>query len=64
MTQQNNQVKQEKPEKKCFDYRTINYLETYNKNINFSFLQSLCLIAAYLAGANKESFDPKIFTRT
>ena len=44
-----------------FDYRKINYLETHKKNINFSFMQSLCLISAYLAGANKESLDSKIF---
>lgn len=46
-----------------FDHRKINYLETYKKNINFSFMQSICLIAAYLAGANSEKHDGKIFTK-
>jgi hypothetical protein len=26
-------------------------------------MQSICLISAYLAGANKEKIDSKIFTR-
>ena len=49
--------------KEGFDFRKINYLDTYKKNQNFTFLQSICLIAAYLAGSNKESLDLKIFTR-
>jgi hypothetical protein len=47
-----------------FDFRKINYLETYKRNINFSYMQSLCLIGAYLAGANKEKIDNKIFVKT
>lgn len=46
-----------------FDYRKINYLQTHKKNINFSYLQSMCLIAAYLSGANKEAMDSRIFTK-
>ena len=47
-----------------FDYKRINYLDTYKNNQNFTFLQSLCLIASYLAGANKEALDSRIFTRS
>ena len=46
-----------------FDYKRINYLDTYKNNQNFTFLQSLALIAAYLAGSNKETLDLKLFTR-
>ena len=46
-----------------FDFRKINYLQTHKKKINFSYLQSMCLIAAYLSGANKETMDSRIFTK-
>lgn len=46
-----------------FDFRKINYLETHKRNVNFSYMQSLCLIGAYLAGANKEHWDLKIFQK-
>lgn len=47
----------------CFDYRRITHLEDYKKNINFSFMQSMVLISAYLAGHNKERMDGKVFSR-
>lgn len=46
-----------------FDYKKITYFEDYKKNINFSFMQSMVLISAHLAGHNKESMDGKIFSR-
>jgi hypothetical protein len=45
-----------------FDVKKINYYENHKKNVNFSFMQSLCLIGAYLAGANKEQIDNRIFS--
>ena len=44
-----------------FDYNKITYLSDFKKNVNFSIMQSLILIAAFLAGRNKESLDQKIF---
>lgn len=43
------------------DFNEITYLEDYQKDINFSFLQSMVLISAYICGINKESYDLKIF---
>lgn len=43
------------------DFHEITYLEDYQKDVNFSFLQSLVLIAAYICGINKESYDIKLF---
>ena len=43
------------------DFNEINYLEDFQKDINFSFLQSIALISAYICGINKESYDLKIF---
>mmetsp|Transcript_22492 Transcript_22492/g.30105 ORF Transcript_22492/g.30105 Transcript_22492/m.30105 type:complete len:87 (+) Transcript_22492:1599-1859(+) len=34
------------------------------KQMNFSFMQSLALCAAYITGMNKESTDMKIFDRS
>ena len=60
ITQVGNEILQKK---EGFDYKRINYLETYKNEQNFTFLQSLCLIAAFLAGSNKEAMDSRIFTR-
>lgn len=46
-----------------FDHRKINYLETSKRNLNYSYMQSLCLIGAYLAGAVKDKLDVKIFCK-
>lgn len=44
-----------------YEYDQITYLEDHKKNRNFSFMQSLILIAAYIAGSNKESTDVRLF---
>jgi hypothetical protein len=43
------------------DFNEINYLEDFQKDINFSFLQSLVLVSAYICGINKESMDIRMF---
>ena len=44
-----------------YDYNHITYLQDYKKNSNFSYLQSIFLIAAFIAGSNRESTDIKLF---
>ena len=44
-----------------YSYDQIASLEDHKKNRNFSFMQSLILIAAYIAGSNKESTDGRLF---
>lgn len=39
----------------------ICYLEDFKKQANFNFLQSMALLAAHIAGTNKESIDTKMF---
>ncbi|CDW82255.1 UNKNOWN [Stylonychia lemnae] len=56
-------VGQQLLQQKVFDCKQINQLENFKKNINFSFMQSMCLIAAYLAGKNKEYLDQRMFGR-
>ena len=46
-----------------FKFTEITYLQDSRKNVNFSFMQSLALITAYVAGSNKESLDLKLFER-
>ena len=46
-----------------FNFREITYLQDSKKNVNFSYMQSLALITAYVAGSNKESLDLKLFER-
>jgi hypothetical protein len=46
---------------KMKDFNEITYFEDYQKDINFSFLQSLVLISAYICGINKEAQDIKMF---
>ena len=46
-----------------FNARQITYLNDYKKSINFTFLQSMALIAAYVTGMNKESLDCKLFDK-
>ena len=48
-------------EMELFDHRQINYLASFKISANFSFMQSMALIAGYIAGLNKESMDCKIF---
>lgn len=43
------------------DFNEITYLEDYQKDLNFSFLQSMALISAYICGVNKETYDLRIF---
>lgn len=50
-------------EEATFDYRTMSYFEDSKKNLNFSQMQSIILIGAYLAGQNKESMDVKLYTQ-
>eukprot|EP00347_Sterkiella_histriomuscorum_P014360 403361169 len=52
---------QEILKQKTFEVLVINQLENSKKNMNFTYMQSLCLIAAYLAGANKECIDQRMF---
>ena len=44
-----------------YQYDQITYLQDFKRNSNFSYLQSIIIIAAYLAGSNKESGDCKMF---
>lgn len=46
------------------DHSEITYLRDIKKQVNFSFVQSLALCAAYIAGMNKESTDVKLFDVT
>lgn len=48
-------------QEETYEYDLITYLEDHKKNRNFSFMQSLILIAAYIAGSNKESTDARLF---
>ena len=45
----------------CYEYDHITYLQDFKKNSYFSFMQSIILIAAFLAGSNKESTDIRLF---
>ena len=55
---------QKQHEKNVFNLREITYVEDMKKQMNFSYLQSLALCAAYITGTNKESTDMKIFERS
>jgi hypothetical protein len=44
-----------------YKYDQITYLQDFKRNTNFSYLQSMVLIAGFLAGSNKESGDCKMF---
>ena len=55
---------QKQHEKNVFSLREITYVEDMKKQMNFSYLQSLALCAAYITGTNKESTDMKIFERS
>lgn len=46
------------------DHTEITYLSDIKKQVNFSFMQSMALIAAYIAGMNKESSDIKLFDKS
>ena len=47
-----------------FKYNEVTYLEDYKNNVNFSYMQSMALIAGYICGINKESTDLRIFEKT
>ena len=44
-----------------YEYNQITYLQDFKRNSNFSYLQSIVLISAFIAGSNKESTDVKLF---
>jgi len=44
-----------------FEYSTIQYLQGNSSKQNFSYIQSIVLIAAFIAGSNKESSDVRLF---
>ena len=44
-----------------FEYDKITYLGENRTSLNFSYLQSIILIASYIAGSNKEQTDVKLF---
>lgn len=46
------------------NHREITYLRDLKKSVNFTFMQALALISAYVAGMNKESMDMKLFERS
>ena len=47
-----------------YDWQKINKVEEQRKNINFDYMQSLALIAAYIAGVNNESSDARLFEKS
>jgi len=47
--------------RETYKFDQITYLQDYKKNVNFSFMQSIILISAFIAGSNKEATDIKIF---
>ena len=51
-------------EKGAFDYEEITYVKDMKKQMNFSYMQSLALCAAYITGMNKESTDLRIFDKS
>ena len=59
----NNQLLQAQ-EEEVTDHTEITYLSDIKKQVNFSFMQSMALIAAYIAGMNKESSDIKLFDKS
>ena len=56
------QGKQDKRSER-WDIKKITYFENYKKNVNFTYMQSMCLIAGYLAAANRECLDQRMFMR-
>lgn len=42
-------------------YNEISYVKEYKKEINFSYMQSMILISAFIAGSNKETTDLRLF---
>ena len=51
-------------EKDVFDYKEITYVKDMKKQMNFSYMQSLALCAAYITGTNKESLDLRMFEKS
>ena len=61
----NYQTGEQKPhEENVFNYKMITYVDDMKKQMNFSFLQSLALCAAFITGMNKESQDIRLFDKT
>ena len=44
-----------------YQFDHITYVQDVKKNMSFSFIQSIILIAAYCAGSNKEQTDINLF---
>ena len=47
--------------KDCINYNQIRYLEDMKANKDLPYVQSIVLLASYIAGTNKESSDVKLF---
>ena len=47
-----------------FKYDEVTYLDDFKNNVNFSYMQSMALIAAYICGINKESTDLRMFEKS
>ena len=57
-------AQQKAHERDVFNYKEIEYVKDMKKQVNFSYMQSLALCAAYITGVNKESSDLKMFDRS
>ena len=57
-------IVQKAHERDVFDYQEITYVKDQKKRMNFSYMQSLALCAAYITGMNKESTDLRIFDKS
>mgnify|MGYP003842119647 CR=1 FL=1 len=48
-------------DEETYKFDEITYLKDYKKNVNLSYLQSIVLISAFIAGSNREATDIKLF---
>lgn len=48
-------------DEETYKYDEITYLKDYKRNVNLSYLQSIILISAFIAGSNREATDIKLF---
>ncbi len=46
-----------------WNHKEIAYLKDFKQALNFTFMSSLALCAAYIAGLNRESVDCNMFTK-
>lgn len=44
-----------------YQFDQITYLSDFKRNSYFSYMQSMILISAFIAGSNKESTDIRLF---